>query len=150
MMRRRNERAGNDYSDYIWMDGLSMGSRRHKKSADDTRAAADQLLSTLFTQANAQFGDAVKSFWFHDGDLCPACMTRPIDAMTIKGRDALSLNAFIYRPHGVLIGYFLCKTCAGFIFKEAQENPYKQTPLHTEIERNLSDAYHRHLASLDA
>ena len=124
--------------------------RRHHKSADDTKAAADELLNTLFTQAKAQFGDAVKSFWFYDGDLCPACMARPIDVVKIKGESALAINAFIYREPGVLIGYFLCVTCAKYIFKEAEKNPYKQTPLHTDIERNLTAAYHKHLASLDA
>jgi hypothetical protein len=50
----------------------------------------------------------------------------------------------------VLIGYFLCETCADFIFKEAQKNPYQETPLHADIERNLTTAYHKHLASRDA
>ena len=70
--------------------------------------------------------------------------------MKIKGKDALSLNVFIYRPRGVLIGYFLCQRCATHIFNEAQKNPYEQTPLHTDIEQNLIAAYHNHLASLDA
>jgi hypothetical protein len=117
---------------------------------NDTKASADSLLSAMFMQAKAQFGDAIKSFWFYTGDLCPGCLARPIDAMKIKGKDALSLNAFIYRPRGVLIGYFLCETCAKFIFKEAEKNPQKQTPLHTDIERNLSEAYQKHLSSLDA
>ena len=77
-------------------------------------------------------------------------MARPIGAIKFKGKDALAINAFIYRERGVLIGYFLCETCAKFIFKEAQKNPYKQTPLHTDIEQNLTAAYHKHLASLDA
>ena len=123
---------------------------RHNKPADDSKAAADQLLSTLFTQAKAQFGDAVKSFWFYDGDFCPACMARPIGVIKMKGENAVAINAFIYRERGVLIGYFLCETCANFIFKEAEKNPYKQTPLHTDIEQNLTAAYHKHLASLDA
>ena len=125
-------------------------SRRHQKSADQTNPSAEQLLKTLFTQAQAQFGDAVQSFWFYDSDLCPGCLARPIDAMKIKGKDALSLNAFIYRPRGILIGYFLCQRCATYIFDEAQKNPYTQTPLHTDIEQHLIAAYHKHLASLDA
>jgi hypothetical protein len=124
--------------------------RRHSKSEDASRSSADEVLEALFKQAKAQFGDAVKSFWFYDGALCPGCMARPIDVMKFKGKDALSLNAFIYRPRGVLIGYFLCQTCATYIFDEAQKNPSKQTPLHTDIERNLAAAYHKHLASLDA
>jgi hypothetical protein len=124
--------------------------RRHDKSASDTKTSTNEVLSMMFKQAKAQFGDAVKSFWFYDGDLCPRCMARPIDAMKIRGKDALSINAFIYRPRGVLIGYFLCQTCATYIFDEAQKHPYKQTPLHANIEQNLSAAYHNHLASLDA
>lgn len=125
-------------------------SRRHNKSSDDTKATVDKVLGAMFMQANPQFGDAVKSFWFCEGDLCPACMARPIGVVKIKGESALAINAFIYRARGVLIGYFLCETCAKFIFKEAEKNPYKQTPLHTDIEQNLTAAYHKHLASLDA
>jgi len=124
--------------------------RRYNNPADESKAAADELLSVMFRQAKAQFGDAIKSFWFYDGDLCPGCMARPIGAVKIKGKDALAINAFIYRPRGVLIGYFLCETCAKFIFKEAERNPYKQTPLHAGIEQNLKDAYHKYLSSLDA
>jgi hypothetical protein len=104
----------------------------------------------MFKQAKMQFGDAVKSFWFYEGDLCPACLARPIGVIRMKGERAVSLNAFIYRPRGVLIGYFLCEICANYVFKEAEQNPYKQTPLHTDIERNLTDAYLKYLASLDA
>ncbi len=123
---------------------------RQNKLSDENKAVIDELLSSLFAQAKAQFGDAVRFFWFYDGDLCPGCMARPIGRIKFKGKDALAINAFIYRPRGVLIGYFLCETCASFIFKEAQKNPYKQTPLHTDIEQNLIAAYHKHLASLDA
>lgn len=123
--------------------------RRRGKSAEDPAQTANEMLSIMFRQAKAQFGDAIKSFWFYDGDLCPACMARPIDVMKVKGKDALSLNAFIYRPRGILIGYFLCQACATYVFDEARKNPYKQTPLHTDIEQNLIAAYHRHLASLD-
>ena len=124
--------------------------RRHNESSDENRVAVDDILGRLYTQAKAQFGNAIKSFWFYNGDLCPACMARPIGAIKFKGKDALAINAFIYRERGVLIGYFLCETCAKFIFKEAEKNPYKQTPLHADIERNLTTAYHKHLASLDA
>jgi hypothetical protein len=101
-------------------------------------------------QAKAQFGDAIKSFWFYDGDFCPGCLVRPIDKIKFRGKDALAINAFIYRPRGVLIGYLLCETCANFIFKAAEKNPYKQTPLHADIEQNLTAAYNKYLASLDA
>ncbi|MDO9128862.1 MAG: hypothetical protein Q7U34_03250 [Anaerolineales bacterium] len=123
---------------------------RRDKVLDEGTAAADELLNKLFIQAKAQFGAAIKSFWFYDGDLCPACAQRPIGVVKYKGKDALAINAFIYRERGVLIGYFLCETCATHIFKEAQKNPYRQTPIHADIERNLIAAYHKHLASLDA
>jgi len=48
-------------------------SNRYNKSANE----AEELLGNLFAQAKAQFGDAIKSFWFFDGDLCPACNRRP-------------------------------------------------------------------------
>ena len=127
-----------------------MRSRRHHKPANNSKAEADKILSLMFTQAKKQFGDAVKSFWFYEGELCPACLGRPIGVIKMKGEKAVSLNAFIYRPRGVLIGYFICETCANYIFQEAEKNPYKQTPLHSDIERNLADAYHRYLSSLNA
>ncbi len=127
-----------------------MKSRPIRHGKDENRAVIDELLGKLYTQAKAQFGSDVKSFWFYDGDLCPACAERPIGVVKFKGKDALAINAFVYRERGVLIGYFLCETCAKYIFKEAQKNPYRQTPIHADIERNLITAYHKHLASLDA
>lgn len=123
---------------------------RHDRPFDSSAAAIDKLMNTLYTQAKAQFGAAVKSFWFYNGDLCPASAQRSIGVVKFKGQDALAINAFIHRERGVLIGYFLCETCATYIFKEAQKNPYRQTPLHADIERNLTAAYHKHLAMLDA
>ena len=127
-----------------------MTSRQHNKTTDDIKAEADKILNMMLRQSKAHFGSAVKAFWFYEGDLCPGCMSRPIGVIKIKGKDALAINAFIYRPRGVLIGYFLCEICAKYVFNEAQKNPYKQTPLHADIEQNLKDAYHKHLASLDA
>ncbi len=123
---------------------------RHGRPFDANTAALDHLMDKLFMQAKTQFGAAIKLFWFYDGDLCPACVQRSIGVVKYKGQDAVAINAFIYRARGVLIGYFLCETCAKHIFKEAQKNPYRQTPLHADIERNLAAAYHKHLASLDA
>ena len=126
-------------------------SRRHKNSADDSKAEADKLLNTLYTQAKAQFGDAVKSFWFYAEEYCPGCQMRPIGVIKMKGENAVSMNAFIYRARGVLIGYFLCEVCANFIFKEVDKNPkIKTTPLHADIKTNLIGAYHKYLSSLDA
>ena len=129
---------------------LLIRSRRHDKSEANLKESADKLLSAMFAQARAQFGNAVKSFWFYEGDLCPGCLMRPISVIKMKGEKAVAINAFIYRPRGVLIGYFLCQVCANYIFEEARKNPYKQTPLHTDIEQNLITAYRKHLSSLEA
>jgi len=62
----------------------------------------------------------------------------------------LSMNAFIFRERGVLIGYLLCSRCAKYIFRESKRNPFKQTPLHAEIEKNLKEAYLKYLGKLNA
>ena len=110
---------------------------------------ANDLLAKMFRQAKAQFGNAIKSYWFNDSDACPGC-GREIDALKIEGQEALSLNAFIYRERGVLIGYFLCSRCAEKIFQDAKQSPFLQTSLHTAIETNLIKAYQKYLCSLDA
>jgi hypothetical protein len=80
---------------------------------------------------------------FHDGEGCPGC-GKPIKGMKFKGKNALSLNAFIYRDHGVLIAYMLCGKCARYIFRESEKDPLTQTPLHDQIEKNLKQAFLRH------
>ena len=103
------------------------------------------LLEQLFRQAKIQFGSAVKSRWLHDGDGCPGC-GKKVSEMKFKGKSALSLNAFIFREHGVLIAYLLCGKCARFIFREAERDPLAgQTSLHTSIEKTLKQAFLRHL-----
>jgi hypothetical protein len=105
----------------------------------------DELSEQLFRQAKMQFGSAIKSRWFHDGDGCPGC-GRKISEMNYKGKKALSLNAFIYREHGVFIAYLLCGKCAKHIFRESEKNPFAgQTALHSEIEKNLKQAFVKHL-----
>jgi hypothetical protein len=123
---------------------------RHDSSAEETKAAADKLLEVILTQGKAQFGDAMQSFWFYDDEFCPGCGVRPIDTTKIKGKEAVAINGFIYRPRGVLIGYFLCGTCAAYIHSEVKKNPFKETPLHADIERNLIAKYHKHLSTLNA
>ena len=102
------------------------------------------MLDELFIQSKIRFGAALKSRWMYDGDGCPGC-GKEITAMKFKGQDSLSLNAFIYRDHGVLIAYLLCGKCAKHIFKESEKNPYSQTALHAEIEKNLKQAFLKHL-----
>lgn len=129
---------------------MSSRSRRNRKAASDPKSEAEKILELMYLQGKAQFGDAVKSFWLYDGNFCPGCLARPIGTFKMKGEDAMAINGFMYRSRGVLIGYFLCETCATYIFKEAKKHPYTQTPLHGDIERNLAEAYHRYLLSLDA
>ncbi len=103
-----------------------------------------ELLDQLFSQAQMQFGSAVRSRWLHDGDGCPGC-GKEIGVMKYKKKKALSLNAFIYREHGVLIAYMLCSKCANHIFKESETNPFGNLPIHEEIEKNLKRAFVKHL-----
>jgi hypothetical protein len=109
----------------------------------------EMLLADLFVRSRAQFGEAIKGFWFYEPDPCPGC-GRVIDKMRYKGQDALSLNAYIYRARGMLIGYFLCGQCAQTIFRAARRQPGKETALHKTIEVNLGQAYERHINSMDA
>ena len=104
----------------------------------------ENLLDQLFRQAQSQFGSAVKGRWLHDGDGCPGC-GKAVSVMKYKKQDALSLNAFIFREHGVLIAYLLCGKCAGHIFRESQKNPHRKLPIHDEIEKNLKHAFVKHL-----
>lgn len=102
------------------------------------------LLEQLFRQSKMQFGAAIRSRWLHDGEGCPGC-GREIDAVKFKKKKMLSLNAFIFREHGVLIAYLLCGKCARYIIDESKRNPYATTPLHFEIEKNLKQAFIKHL-----
>jgi hypothetical protein len=129
---------------------MSPRARRNRHASDASKTDAEKILEMMYMQGKAQFGDAMKSFWVYDGDFCPACLARPIDKMKFKGKDALSINGFMYRARGVMIGYFLCDTCANYIFNETEKHPYQQTSLHTGIEQNLRNAYDEFLSSLDA
>lgn len=109
----------------------------------------ENALAEMFRMSKARFGNAVKGYWFCDDEACPGC-GRPIDLVKIKGKEAVSLNAFIHRKPGILIGYLLCKRCARQIFQAAEKNPYQQTPLHSTIEKNLIAAYEQYRNSLPA
>ncbi|MCP4360362.1 MAG: hypothetical protein GY796_20330 [Chloroflexi bacterium] len=110
---------------------------------------ANDALAQMFLMAQAQFGNAIKSFWFNDSDFCPSC-GRKVDLMQVKGGEAMSLNHFIYRKKGVLIGYFLCGRCARKVFRDAKRNPGVETSLHAAVEENLIEAYYHHMNSMDA
>ena len=104
----------------------------------------NDLLNMLFRQAQMQFAGAVRSRWFHDGDGCPGC-GKELGVVKYKKKKALSLNAFIFREHGVLIAYMLCSRCANYVIRESEENPLGQTALHAVIEKNLKENYLKHL-----
>ncbi len=109
----------------------------------------NDALAQMFLQAHAQFGDAVKSYWFNDSGICPGC-GRQAGPVKFKGKDAISLNAFIYREVGVLIGYFLCQRCLKEVFRTAKRTPGVQGPRHDAIEDNLRTAYQRHMSAMDS
>ncbi|MCL4262210.1 MAG: hypothetical protein KJ069_03310 [Anaerolineae bacterium] len=109
----------------------------------------NDTLTKIFLQMQAQYGRAIKGFWFNEEDDCPGC-GRAIDSWKTKKGDALSLNVFIYRGRGILIGYFLCSRCAKEIFKAAKRNPGVQIARHGIIETNLTNAYLKHMRSMDA
>ena len=105
----------------------------------------DDLLELIFRQAQMQFGSAIKSRWLHDRDGCPGC-GREINKMKFKGKDALSLNTFIDRQHGVLIAYMLCGKCARRVIRDSKTVPHGQTTeLHVQIEKSLKQALVKHL-----
>ena len=123
--------------------------KAHKGYTMHPEDQAQAALSKMFALAKAQFGSAVKSQWFYVDNGCPGC-GRAVGAMKFKGEDTLSLNAFIYRPRGVLIGYLLCERCAKHVLAAGQRKPAVQTPLHATIEQTLIKAYQRYITSLDA
>lgn len=110
---------------------------------------AHAMLDQLFFQAHLQFGNAVKGRWFYDDPRCPGCQ-RKVSKMRYKGKDAISLNAYIYRKRGILIGYMLCNRCANMVQRAAERNPGVQLGLHRGIEDTLGQAYEQHLNSMDA
>ena len=103
-----------------------------------------EVLDQLYSQAQVQYGGAITGKWLHDGDGCPGC-GRDITEMKWKKKKAVSLNAFFYRDHAVMIGYLLCGKCGHHIHSEAQKGGYERLPIHDEIEKNLKAAFVKHL-----
>ena len=102
-----------------------------------------EALDMLFRQAQRQFGAAINAKWFHTEDGCPGC-GKGLSKTKFKGKDLMSLNAFIFREHGVLIAYLLCGKCAGQIFKDGKRDPSEgRLPLHDAIEKTLKETYLR-------
>lgn len=107
----------------------------------EKRLSAEDIIDMM----KAQFGTAVKAYWFYDGDLCPCCLSHPVGEITYNNKKALSINAFMYRERGVLIAYLLCGQCAEQILAKPSKEP---TDMHKAIEDNLVSAYLRYLNSL--
>ncbi len=101
----------------------------------------------ILAMMKSHFGNAAKSYWVYADELCPCCQIQKIDEFFVKGVRSISINGFMYREKGVLIGYFLCGECAKKIHALTV---YKKSPLHVAIEENLVKAYDCYLASLDA
>ncbi len=98
------------------------------------------MMEMIFHKAQMQFGQAaIKGRWFHDGDGCPGCGGQ-INYFKLKKKNLLSINAFIFREHGVVIAYLLCGKCGQEVIKAKSD-----TPLHGEIEKNLKQAFLKHL-----
>lgn len=115
----------------------------------DVNAQAEAILAQMLATAKAQFGNAVRSSWFYTGDTCPGCGRR-VDAVRFKGNRALSINGFIHRKPGVLIGYMLCHRCVQVVMEAGKKFPPVETPLHATIETNLINAYEHYHKSPDA
>ena len=98
------------------------------------------VIDMLFAQAQMRFGNLIRSHWVYDRDDCPGCGQK-ISTMKFKKKNALSLNTFIYRDHGVLIAYLLCGKCVKYIFDRSHEDPNTQTELHDKIEVSLKKGY---------
>jgi len=107
----------------------------------------EKFFKEIYKTFKAHFGDAAKHYWVYDSDLCPCCQTWPIELMDYKGEEALSVNAYMYRDRGVMIAYLLCPACAEFIMAQPHGVP---TAMHPTLEKNLADAYLRHLNSMNA
>lgn len=128
---------------------MSLKRNRQSKPSGSNSTTAEGVLKLMYEQGKAQFGNAMKGFWLYADDLCPACLQNSAGEVNFKGEKSLSINGFMYRERGILIGYFLCEICSLFIHEHAQKHPYQETPLHTKIETNLKEAYQRHLSSLN-
>ena len=108
-----------------------------------------QTMIKMFAQLHAQMGHALKGYWFYESERCPSC-GRKAGPMRYQGKDALSINAYIYQRRGILIGYLLCGRCANAIHQAAKRRPGQQTAEHDDIEHSLNIAYEAHLRRMDA
>ena len=110
---------------------------------------AEEILTMLFEDARLHFGDAIRGHWFYGHPGCPGCGS-DVDAFERDGESLLSINAFIHRKAGVLIGYFLCRLCYETVQTAVRKNPFRRSKVHAAIETSLVSAYDAYLQSLDA
>lgn len=115
----------------------------------NTEEVINNTMIKMFAQLHAQVGDALKGYWFYESERCPGC-GRKAGPMRYQGQDALSINAYIYRRRGILIGYLLCGRCANEVHQSAKKRPGVQIARHDHIEDTLNDAYEAHLRRMDA
>lgn len=99
-----------------------------------------EFLDDLFWRMKMQLGGVIESRWFYTADGCPGC-GKAIKGMKWKGKDALSINTFIYREQKVLIGYLLCGKCARYVHKASETDQNTKTELHETIEKNLKQDF---------
>ena len=108
------------------------------------KSEIEEILDQMFRGAQMQTGGMLKGRWFYDGEACPGCGS-VVGVVKFKKKKALSLNAFIYREHRVLIAYMLCSKCANHVIAEGNKNPYSKLPIHDEIEKNLKAGFVKQL-----
>lgn len=97
-------------------------------------------LTKMFIDMHARFGDVVRGYWLYESDDCPGCGQKA-QPFPHKGREALSLNIFIYRERGILIGYVLCGRCGKKVIQAGKQHPGRQIALHDTIEATLKRGY---------
>lgn len=100
----------------------------------------------MLEMCQAQYGQAIKTYWFYTEEICPYCSKRQTAILKHKNQDAISLNAFMYRERGVLIGYTLCGFCVSEMLRTSKK---RQVLMHENIEKNLIAAYQKHLSHLN-
>jgi hypothetical protein len=114
-----------------------------EKNNMDTLDPFAAAIDKMFALCKAQYGESIKAYWFYEQDLCPCCAKRPVGIFKFKHEDAISLNAFMYREMGVLIGYALCGACVADLRRTSMK---RQVMMHERIEKHLIEAYQKHVA----
>ena len=106
----------------------------------------EAAMEKMLALCQAQYGDAIKTYWFYSESVCPCCAKRQTAVFKHKNENAVSLNAFMYRERGVLIGYVLCGFCISELLKTSKK---RQAIMHENIEKNLIAAYQKHVSQMN-